>query len=181
MACAVNTVISDIFPSQNAPKACHSVAKRGKLAASIHDFLGRKRNGSFSHLQPVVALGLWTAVMMIWMYATRIPAIGNTTIPTTKWGIRPVCNCRRQRCAALPIITIICSSSRRFYAIAITIAVAGHVDAWAVNLAWAFVAIRVVHSLVQSTANVVLLRFGIFMVSWLVLIAMMVREALVIF
>ena len=45
----------------------------------------------------------------------------------------------------------------------------------------AFVAIRVVHSLVQSTANVVLLRFGIFMVSWLVLIAMMVREALVIF
>ncbi|MGB0478987.1 MAG: MAPEG family protein, partial [Parvibaculales bacterium] len=58
---------------------------------------------------------------------------------------------------------------------------AGHVDAWQVNLAWAFVAIRVVHSLVQATANVVLLRFSIFMVSWLVLIAMLVREALVIF
>ena len=59
--------------------------------------------------------------------------------------------------------------------------VAGHVDAWAVNLAWAFVALRVVHSLVQSTANIVMLRFSIFMISWLVLIAMIVREALVIF
>ena len=28
-------------------------------------------------LQPVIALGLWTGVMMLWMYATRIPAIAN--------------------------------------------------------------------------------------------------------
>ena len=33
-------------------------------------------------LQPVIALGLWTGVMMIWMYATRIPA-------ATKAGINP--------------------------------------------------------------------------------------------
>jgi hypothetical protein len=33
----------------------------------------------------------------------------------------------------------------------------------------------------QATVNIVMLRFAIFMVSWLVLIAMMVREALVIF
>ena len=37
-------------------------------------------------LQPVVALGLWTAVMMIWMYATRIPAIGNADIPDDQMG-----------------------------------------------------------------------------------------------
>jgi hypothetical protein len=34
---------------------------------------------------------------------------------------------------------------------------------------------------VQATANIVILRFSIFMISWLVLIAMLVREALVIF
>ncbi len=133
-------------------------------------------------LQPVVALGLWTAVMMIWMYATRIPAVGNADIPETEMG-HP---------AGMQMLP---SEVRRiadnynhlfeqptlFYALCITIAVAGHVDAMAVNLAWAFVAIRVVHSLVQATVNVVLLRFGIFMVSWLVLIAMLVREALVIF
>jgi hypothetical protein len=120
--------------------------------------------------------------MMIWMYATRIPAIGNTTIPDDQMG-HP---------AGMQLLP---SEVRRiadnynhlfeqptlFYAVCLTIAVAGHVDAWAVNLAWAFVAIRVVHSLVQSTANIVMLRFSIFMVSWLVLIAMMVREALVIF
>ena len=133
-------------------------------------------------LQPVVALGLWTAVMMIWMYATRIPAIGNTKIPEDVAG-HP---------AGMQLLP---SEVRRiadnynhlfeqptlFYTLCITIAVAGHVDTWAVNLAWAFVALRVVHSLVQATANIVILRFSIFMISWLVLIAMLVREALVIF
>ena len=133
-------------------------------------------------LQPVVALGLWTAVMMVWMYATRIPAIGTTEIPDDKMG-HP---------AGMQLLP---SEVRRiadnynhlfeqptlFYAIALTIAVAGHVDTRAVNLAWAFVAIRIVHSLLQATVNIVMLRFAIFMVSWLVLIAMMVREALVIF
>lgn len=133
-------------------------------------------------LQPVVALGLWTAVIMIWMYATRIPAIGKTDIPDEDMG-HP---------AGMQLLP---SEVRRiadnynhlfeqptlFYAIALTIAVAGHVDAVAVNLAWAFVGLRVVHSLVQSTVNIVLLRFGIFVISWLVLIALMVREALVIF
>ena len=133
-------------------------------------------------LQPVMALGLWTAVMMVWMYATRIPAIGTTEIPDEKMG-HP---------AGMQLLP---SEVRRiadnynhlfeqptlFYAIALTIAVAGHVDTWAVNLAWAFVAIRIVHSLLQATVNIVMLRFAIFMVSWLVLIAMMVREALVIF
>ena len=133
-------------------------------------------------LQPVVALGLWTAVMMVWMYATRIPAIGTAEIPDDKMG-HP---------AGMQLLP---SEVRRiadnynhlfeqptlFYAIALTIAVAGHVDTWAVNLAWAFVVIRIVHSLLQATVNIVMLRFAIFMVSWLVLIAMMVREALVIF
>jgi hypothetical protein len=90
-------------------------------------------------LQPVVALGLWTAVMMVWMYATRIPAIGTTEIPDDKMG-HP---------AGMQLLP---SEVRRiadnynhlfeqptlFYAIALTIAVAGHVDTWAVNLAWAF-------------------------------------------
>lgn len=133
-------------------------------------------------LQPVIVLGLWTGVMMLWMYATRIPAVGNADIPDDQMG-HPVG------------MQLLPSEVRRiadnynhlfeqptlFYAVCLTIAVAGHVDAMAVNLAWAFVAIRVVHSLVQATVNVVLLRFGIFMVSWLVLIAMLVREALVIF
>ena len=37
-------------------------------------------------LQPVITLGLWSGVMMIWMYATRIPAIGKTDIPAAEMG-----------------------------------------------------------------------------------------------
>ena len=61
-------------------------------------------------LQPVIALGLWTGVMMIWMYATRIPAIGNADIPDDQMG-HPYAN-YLQRCGASQIIIIICSNNR---------------------------------------------------------------------
>ena len=133
-------------------------------------------------LQPVFALGLWTGVMLLWMYATRIPAIGKTKIPEEESG-------HPSAMALLP------SEVRRigdnynhlfeqptlFYAVAISLAVLGHADDTMVNLAWTFVAIRVVHSIVQATFNLVLLRFGIFLVSWAVLLVMIIREALVLF
>lgn len=133
-------------------------------------------------LQPVIVLGLWTGVMMLWMYATRIPAVGNADIPDDQMG-HPVG------------MQLLPSEVRRiadnynhlfeqptlFYAVAIAIALLGHGDATAVTCAWTFVILRVVHSLVQSTVNVVLLRFSIFVLSWVVLLIMMVREALVIF
>ena len=133
-------------------------------------------------LQPVVALGLWTAVMMIWMYATRIPAIGEADIPDDQMGHPPGMQLLPSEVRRIADnYNHLFEQPTLFYAMALTIAVAGHVDAVAVNLAWAFVGLRVVHSLVQSTVNIVLLRFGIFVLSWLVLIALMVREALVIF
>lgn len=133
-------------------------------------------------LQPIIALGLWTGVMMIWMYATRIPAIGKTEIPDEEMG-HPAG------------MTLLPSEVRRiadnynhlfeqptlFYATCLAIAAAGHVDAMAVNCAWAFVIIRVAHSLIQATVNNVLLRFGVFLLSWLALLILIIREALVIF
>ena len=132
-------------------------------------------------LQPVIALGLWTGVMMLWMYATRIPAMN-------KAGIDP------QDAAHPGTMTLPSEVSRisdnynhlfeqptLFYAIAISIAVLGHSDQTAVTCAWSFVVLRVVHSLIQSTVNLVMLRFGVFALSWVALLIMTVREALVIF
>ena len=68
-----------------------------------------------------------------------------------------------------------------FYAIAISIAVLGHGDQTAVTCAWSFVILRVVHSLIQSTVNLVMLRFSVFALSWVALLVMTIREALVIF
>lgn len=133
-------------------------------------------------LQPVIALGLWSGVMMIWMYVTRIPAIAGADIPEDDMG-HPV------GMSYLP------SQVRRiadnynhlfeqptlFYATCLVIAVAGHADATAVYAAWTFVVLRVVHSLVQATVNIVVLRFGIFVLSWLALLTLLVREALILF
>ncbi|MBE8220722.1 MAG: MAPEG family protein [Alphaproteobacteria bacterium] len=134
-------------------------------------------------LQPLIALGLWTGVMMIWMYATRIPAM-------TAAGIDPQNGQHPHQLAdGLPSeVARIADNYNHlfeqptlFYATLISIAVLGHGDNLAVQLAWAFVALRVAHSLVQATFNKVLLRFGIFIVSWAVLLVLIVREALIIF
>ena len=56
-----------------------------------------------------------------------------------------------------------------FYALTICIAVINDFEPFMIDLAWAFVVLRVIHSLVQLTFNLVLLRFVIFAIGWLVL------------
>ena len=68
-----------------------------------------------------------------------------------------------------------------FYAVALTLALAGAGGGLNVWLAWAYVALRVVHSLVQATMNVILVRFGIFMVGSVVLLILAVRTAMTVF
>ncbi len=48
-------------------------------------------------------------------------------------------------------------------------------------LAWGYVAIRIVHSLVQATINVVLVRFSIFALGTVVLAALAVRDVWALF
>ena len=59
-----------------------------------------------------------------------------------------------------------------FYALTLCIAVINDFDSFMVQLAWAFVVLRIMHSLVQLTFNLVLLRFFIFVMGWLVLVLM---------
>ncbi|MEM1110524.1 MAG: MAPEG family protein [Pseudomonadota bacterium] len=51
-------------------------------------------------------------------------------------------------------------------------------DGLAVNLAWAYVGLRIAHSLVQSIGNKVMLRFPVFALSSIMLIVMTVRALL---
>jgi hypothetical protein len=52
----------------------------------------------------------------------------------------------------------------------------GHSDAFGIYLAWSYVGLRVVHTLIQCTVNNVTMRFSVFALSTLVLMAMAVRE-----
>ena len=133
-------------------------------------------------LQPVIVMGLLTLVMTIWMYATRIPAM-------SKAGIDPQQAADAGELKGLPpeVVRVAANYNHLFeqptlfYAIAIVIAVLGHVDSIHVTCAWAFTGLRIVHSLVQATRNIVTIRFGIFSLSWIALAIMIVREALALF
>ena len=61
------------------------------------------------------------------------------------------------------------------------LALAGAGDGVNNALAWIYVGLRVAHSLVQALINVVTIRFAIFMAGSIVLLAMAVRAALIVF
>ena len=134
-------------------------------------------------LQPVVALVLWSMVMWAWLYATRIPAIVGAKVemapsmttaelnqhlpPQVRWKADNYNHLMEQ-----PTV---------FYAAALVLALAGEGDGLNAALAWGYVAIRVVHSLVQALANVIMARFLIFMVGSVVLLALAARTAMAVF
>jgi hypothetical protein len=68
-----------------------------------------------------------------------------------------------------------------FYAVALVLSLTRADDGLNTGLAWAYVALRVLHSLVQATINVIMIRFAVFAVATLVLLALAVRAALVVF
>lgn len=63
-----------------------------------------------------------------------------------------------------------------FYAVSIAIALINNIDPLMVQLAWAFVILRIFHSLVQLTINIVLLRFAIFATGWFIIAYMAVSQ-----
>ena len=128
---------------------------------------------------PVLALVAWTFVMWIWMYATRIPAIQRAQIDVAELS-------RTGRPLELPPeVSRVADNYNHlheqptiFYALALAAQLGGAADATNVGLAWAYVALRVVHSLVQATRNVIPVRFAVFALGSLVLLALLVRTAL---
>jgi hypothetical protein len=68
-----------------------------------------------------------------------------------------------------------------FYAVALTLALVGAGDGINLTLAWAYVGLRVVHSLIQAMVNIIVLRFGVFMAASMVLLALAVRAAMTVF
>ncbi|THD61506.1 MAPEG family protein [Phenylobacterium sp.] len=134
-------------------------------------------------LKPVIALVLWSFVMWAWLYATRIPAITRLKIaydprrPASEFAdaIPPEVRWKADNYNHLM------EQPTLFYAIALTLALLGHGGGLNLWLAWAYVGLRVVHSLVQATANVIMARFSIFMVASLVLLALAVRAAMLVF
>ena len=129
-------------------------------------------------LTPVLVLVAWTFVMWFWLYATRLPAM-------TKAGIDPQ-DAAHPGAVAHRIPSRVRSVADNynhlheqptvFYALMFFAALTGGVDGFALRLAWLYVVLRVVHSLVQATVNKVVVRFLVFCAATIVLLVFTVRE-----
>lgn len=136
-------------------------------------------------LQPVVALAIWTMVMWAWMYATRIPAMSKAKLDPDQMVRDPDASLDRTLPANVQWkahnYNHLHEAPTVFYAIAITLAIIGQGDGMNALLAWIYVGLRVIHSLVQATANKVLVRFVLFMLSSLVLITLIFHASISVF
>ena len=63
-----------------------------------------------------------------------------------------------------------------FYVVTLSIALMNNIEPLTVQLAWGFVFVRIIHSLVQLTINIVLLRFAIFAIGWLIIAYMALSQ-----
>jgi hypothetical protein len=131
-------------------------------------------------LGPVIGLNIWHFVMEGWMYHARITSINKNKTPVdntlTKHDfdkrIPPESRWKADNYNHL------FEQPTQFYAVALTLALLGAESKVDVGLAWGYVGLRVIHSIVQSVWNPILKRFGIYITMSGVLAVMTVRAAL---
>jgi hypothetical protein len=116
---------------------------------------------------PLVTLCAWTMLMWLWMYATRIPAIRAARMKLEPGAVRG------EQMATLPPsvrwkadnYNHLFEQPTIFYPLLIVLALLGDASAFTLALAWAYVGLRVAHSLWQSLSNIIEVRFALFVLS----------------
>lgn len=136
-------------------------------------------------LQPVVALVIWTMIIWLWMYVTRIPAMGKAKIDIgTAVGGKP-----SDLDDVLPPETQwkahnynhLLTEPTLFYVICVVLVLAGMGHGLNLVIAWIYVGLRVLHSLIQVTTNQIKFRFPVFALSSLCIIALTIHAAIAVF
>ncbi len=136
-------------------------------------------------LQPVIVLAGWTMVMWLWMYITRLPAMSAAKIDSKNL----IGGTGQTLDAVLPAKTQWIAHNYNhlheaptvFYAVALVLAMIGQGDGFNASIAWAYVGLRIVHSLVQVLSNRVIVRFGIFVLSSIALMMLTAHAAMALF
>lgn len=136
-------------------------------------------------LKPVVVLIAWTLVMLVWMIVTRLPALKKLGVDLGKVrgskpgqldGIVP----DKVQWPAHNYMHLM-EQPTLFYAVALVIAFTGTGNGMNAWIAWGYVGLRIVHSLWQVTINQINIRFLIFALSSLCLIALTLHAAMAVF
>ena len=128
-------------------------------------------------LTTVLALIVWTLIVWIWMDATRIPTM-------QKAKIHPQSAVNAGALVGLPMeVRVVADNYNHlheqptiFYALAVYSYLVGVSDPLNIWLAWGYVGLRIVHSLIQIVARKVMLRFQVFVLASLMLMIIAARN-----
>ncbi|NNL63242.1 MAG: MAPEG family protein [Woeseiaceae bacterium] len=125
-------------------------------------------------LGPAAVLILWSLVVLMWVVATRFPAFAKAGVDVgnTPRGARYT-DVEAQMPANVNWVshnyTHLMEQPTIFYAAVAVLAIAGDTSVVSLGAAWAYVGLRIVHSLWQGLVNIVRVRIVIFTLSTLCL------------
>jgi hypothetical protein len=128
-------------------------------------------------LYPMFALAAWTLFVLVLIPIARVRSAlrGEIGVDDFKYGESPavpaaVClpNRNYMNLLELPML---------FYVVCLVLYVTGGASTAAIGLAWAFVILRIVHSLVHLTYNRVIHRLAVFTASNVVLVLLWLKAA----
>ncbi|NTS64056.1 MAPEG family protein [Sphingomonas sp. HHU CXW] len=136
-------------------------------------------------LQPVVVLIAWTLVMLGWTIATRLPAMARAGVKLSTLVGSKAADADRSLPAEAQWkahnYNHLLEQPVLFYAVSGVIVLTGTGYGANVSLAWAYVGLRIAHSIWQATVNRVSVRFYLFIASSLVLAALTLHAGLAVF
>ena len=131
-------------------------------------------------LTPVILLVCWTLVMYFWMYVVRFPAVREMKIkldPNLPRGEQMSTLPPRVRWKADNYNHLL-EQPTIFYALTLALALLGQGEGLNLYCAWAYLLLRVVHSLFQALVNVIEIRFLLFTLSNVPLLIMAINGAI---
>ena len=130
-------------------------------------------------LGPLVALNTWTFAMEALLYIRRTPALSKYNVSFDPAIVK------KEKAEKLPAFVQwpadnfnnLLEQPTQYYAVVLALTMLGVKDKTTTRLAWGYVGLRVVHSLIHVTTNNVLLRFPAFLASSFVLAGMTAKTA----
>lgn len=126
---------------------------------------------------PMLGMMALTAVVWFVMYAKRIPAMKKARLPAQTYTIPDTISEHLPEAVNYPAYNLknLFELPVLFYALCLYLYVTGLVDQIYLAAAWSFFVLRVLHSIVHCTKNIVMLRFYLYSAAALVLWFMLGR------
>jgi len=136
---------------------------------------------SLNLVAPVMALVLWTLIMLLWMFAVRMPAMSKAGVDMAAPEARGGRGVDLDRILPAPSnwpahnYVHLMEQPTLFYAAMLSLVLLGQGTYVNLTLAWTYVALRALHSIWQATVNTIPIRSTLFLLSSLILIALAIN------